>query len=696
MNRYQTLLSPLVVQHKVIRNRMGMSRAVPTFASGVECDTPNETLVYYLGNMARNGAAIVTCPSPKWENPHSRPRTGGPGGPGGPGGAPAGGPGGPGGAPAGGPGGPGGAPAGGPGGPGGAPAGGPGGPGGAPAGGPGGPGGKKGGPDAGFDFTVGNTKIMYARVVEAIHNYGSLASISLMDIEPANWTMDEIPVEYLDDMVQDFADKCQTYKEAGFDMCSFYMSYRNSLLAKSMSPQLNTRTDKYAGPTALSEAVFSAVKKACGKDFLIEIQVSGEEPAGGFTTEDLIEYLKKMQKYVDIVQIRCLDMDLAHPTGFNSVKHDPITIHYAEKLKAANLDVVVAPVGGFQDPDENEAYLREGKADMIYMARAFICDSHYYEKIRAGRGEDVIPCVRCNKCHVKPGDPNAGCVVNPEQILNVEPAWLDRMPSGGTPKKVAVIGGGPAGMYAALVAVQQGHQVELYEKATKLGGQLLHADYVSFKWPMKDYKDYLVQQIEKSSVIVHLGTAATAEALAKKGFDVILYACGAKSAYPRLEGLDPAKVWTPLQVFGHEEEIGKRVVVIGGAETGAETAMHLAVCGHEVVGLSRNAQYCHGGQKTHYITVVEDFYRKLPNFSCETSVNVLRLEGNKVVYLDASGAEKTIEADDIVVCGGMEPVLEDIPAFAAAAEEFHVIGDASRVGDLRHALKSAYTTTMLL
>lgn len=667
-NKYSHLLSPIAIGNVVLKNRMGMPRAVPTFASGVECDTPNDTLVYYLGNLARNGAAIVTCPSPKWENSHSKPRPMPPGVPGG---------------------------AGGPGGHG--VPGGSGGSGGHGA--PGGSGGKKkGGPDAGFDYDVTNTKILYARCIEAIHAYGSLACISLMDIEPANWAIDDIPEAYLDEMVADFAAKCKLYKDYGFDMCSFYMSYGNSLLAKSMSFRLNHRTDKYAGATALSRAVFSAVRKACGKDFLIEIQVSGEGMDGGYSVDDFVAYLRAVEDLVDIAQIRCLDMDLAHPTGFNSVKGDPITIHYAEKAKEAGVNIVIAPVGGFQNPDENEEYLRTGKADMIYMARAFLCDSHYLEKIRAGRGEDVIPCVRCNKCHVKPGDSNAGCVVNPELSLNVEPAWLCRVQPEAPfrKKKVAVIGGGPAGMEAALVAAKRGHQVTLYEKKDVLGGQLLHSDFVSFKWPLRDFKNYLVAQIEKNDVKVCLGTLPTPEELAAEGFDAILYAAGAVPAMPSIHGIHERKVWNPLQVFGNEDKLGKDIVVIGGAETGAETAIHLAVLGHNVVGLSRNRTYCHDGQKTHYLTVVEDFYKKLPNFRCITGAITTEITSEGVTYMDGQNQSHTIHADDVVVCGGMKPDNGDALGYASAADEFYLIGDCKHVGDLRRGLKSAYTTAMLL
>ena len=318
MNKYYpTLLSPLKVGKQFYKNRMGFPRAVPSIVSGALSGDVLESLGLYLGMMAKNGASVVCVNSPTWgDNPLSRPLP---------------------------------------------------------------PGARAPFADKSYDLNVPNTQLSMCRVVEAIHNYGSLACMSLMQIEPNGWTVNDLTEEVMDGIADSFAEKCFIYKGLGFDQVCFYMSYNASLLSQSMSPVHNTRTDEYGGcPTKranFARKVFERVRRKCGSDLIIEIQVSGEEDNdGGYTVDDFVEYVKAVEDLVDVVQIRAKNGDLAHPLGINSVKDAPITLAYAEALKKSGADVIVAPVGGFQDPALNEKFLAEGKCDFIYMARAFICD----------------------------------------------------------------------------------------------------------------------------------------------------------------------------------------------------------------------------------------------------------------------------------------------------------------------------------
>ena len=220
MNQYYpSLLSPLKIGGKVLKNRMGMSNAAPTFVKGSDNLYPLESLVTYMRDMARNGAAIVTCPCPNWRSARSRPIKLDP---------------------------------------------------------------KMmvpvfneidkhqhfpiPGEEKGFDLEIQNVRIMFSRIAEAIHGEGSLASISCMEIEPLGWDFDEIPLEYLDEMLDNFADICRLYQSLGFDICNIYMSNDNTLLAKSLSPVLHTRTDNYGGKTlreraALTMELFRRIRK---------------------------------------------------------------------------------------------------------------------------------------------------------------------------------------------------------------------------------------------------------------------------------------------------------------------------------------------------------------------------------------------------------------------------------------------------
>jgi len=632
MNKYYpNLLSPLKVRNKFYKNRMGFPRAVPTIASGIHIDSPIESLGLYLGGVAKNGAAVVTVNSPVWKNPLSRPMPEGMRGP---------------------------------------------------------------FNDKGYDMNLLNVQLEYTRVIEAIHNYGSLACISLMQLEPNGWTINDLTPEVIEGMASMFAEKCVLYKSLGFDQCCFYMSYGGSMLAKSLSPIANKRTDKYGGSTmaersALAHEIFSRVRAACGPDFILEAQVSGEEH-NGYTINDLCEFARACEDVIDVFQVRAADGSLAHPMGINFVEGKPITLKYAEALKRSGTSILIAPVGGYQDPDLNEKLIAEGKADFIYMARAFICDSEYGRKIAEGHKEDIVPCVFCNGCHIRPGDPDGGCVVNPRMVLSLDHNFKVDPPL--SVKKVAVIGGGPAGMEAALVASQRGHRVTLYEKAAVLGGQLIHADYSSFKWPMRNFKNYLIRQVEKSAIDVRLGAAATPELLKDENYDAIILAAGAKHKLPNIPGVEGKHVRNPLAVYGHQAELGKKVVVIGGSQTGVETGLYLAMNSHDVTILTRQDKIAYDAQRVHFREIFEEKWKTLDNFKSIAKARTTAISKDSVTYTDADGKSHTIAADSVVACGGLASCQESALEFAAITDYFRIIGDCRSPKDVKTAMKSAYTS----
>ena len=445
----------------------------------------------------------------------------------------------------------------------------------------------------------------YRDIVRRVHRHGSLATASMMAIEPQNVMISAVPdwnaipmtgdysanlfekpeisLERLERMIDDFVHASVEFQKMGFDGVTIYASYRGSILACSLSPWFNLRTDKYGGKTMTERAtltleVFHRIKEACGQDFLIECQISATEE-GGYTAEEWLDYCKLCEGLVDIFQIRGWDGSYTHVNSHNLDKENPYNLQFAAMAKARGIRCLFSPVGGFRDPDIIERAIAEGKTDCVSMSRAFICDEHYIDKIQEGRGEDLTPCLLCNGCH------GSFCAVNPYAGYH---HMLDRMftPSG-KQKKVAILGGGPAGMRAALFAVQQGHQVTLYEKSETLGGQLKFANYVDFKWNLKDYKDWLVREIEKSNVTVLLGTEATPELIGAAGYDAVIAAVGSTPKRIPVKGADSEKIWLAEDVFGREQELGRRVIVVGGGDTGREAALYLAKKGHETTMITR-------------------------------------------------------------------------------------------------------------
>jgi thioredoxin reductase len=489
-------------------------------------------------------------------------------------------------------------------------------------------------------------------------------------------------------------------KKLGFQMFSFHNAYRGGPGAQLWSPLCNHRHDEYGVDTVENRArflldLFDALKSTLGRDFPLEVLISGTEP-GGVTIADTIELARLLEGKVDILSIRNGVQDPQHPTGFTSTRdhqwpNEEVTTAVTQSVHARGGKLLIGATAGLHDADLCESIIAEGKADVIGMARSWICDSEYGEKLYEGRGEDITPCVRCNKCHV-PNDTDkyrSFCTVNP--LIGLEDK-IDRMVKPVTrKKKVAVVGGGPSGMYAAITCAERGHDVTLYEKEAILGGQLIHADYASFKWPLADYKNFLARKCEKLGVKILLNTEATAPMLEAEGYDHVLVAIGPTFTKPNLPGVDGPNVKMAMEVFGHEAELPKNIVIIGGSETGVETGMYLAENGHHTTVLCRQQSLASDAPHAHYQTMLEDAWLKLDEFYWIKGIKkYLAIEPDGVRYINYQGEEKKIECDLVVLATGAVPAAKECTALYGAAPKTDFIGDCFRVGNVHFAVTTAF------
>ena len=393
--------------------------------------------------------------------------------------------------------------------------------------------------------------------------------------------------EHMEFIADSLAQQVKILKFLDFDMVSIHLCYRGQLPTQFLSPLTNTRKDEYGGSLE-NRAKFplmclKKIREAAGRDMIVEILFSGEEPEGGYTMDEGVEFLKMAEPYVDIVQFRAGEADPNHPIPFEQ-EHTPF-LKYAENAKKKGLKMKVACVGGFHYFDDVEAAVAEGKVDIVSAARAFISNPNYVQLMQEGRADDLVPCLRCNKCHGRgPHDPFVSvCSVNPR--IGIEHR-LDVLESPAQPgMRIAVIGGGPAGMKTAMDLCDRGHKVTLYEAEDHLGGAIYHADFVPFKWTLRDFKQYLIHQVEKRPIDVKLNTRATPEMVQAEGFDMVISALGASPAKPPIPGLDKPHVMVATESMIHPETVGHNVVVIGGGEVGVEAGMNLAQKGHEVTVL---------------------------------------------------------------------------------------------------------------
>lgn len=513
-------------------------------------------------------------------------------------------------------------------------------------------------------------------------------------------SVDHITKKQIQEFIDSTVANAKILKQFGFEMFSFHNAYHNGTMAEFWSTHTNHRTDEYGGSAKnrarLMIEVMDAMKQTFGRDFPLEMLISVD--GLGVNRGDTFELAKLLEGKVDILHVRHGDKDPQHPIGFTSSRAVPCpNLDAAAALKESIMSrggsIKVGVSAGLQNPDFNEKILREHKADIICMSRAWICDSDYGKKIYAGRGEDVTPCIRCNKCHV-PNDSDkfrSFCSVNPKIGMEFK---LDQMIAPvGEKKKVAIIGGGPAGMKCAITCAERGHDVTLYEKSSQLGGQLFHADYASFKWPLADFNHWLIRQVYQHGIKVCLNTEATKELLAPEGYDDVVVAIGPRFNSPRLPIEEGTKTMLCVDVYGHEAELPHEIVVIGGSETGTETGMHLAEKGHHVTVMTRQGMLAQDAPHAHFVVMMMDAYEHLKGFDYARKIQkYVSVTPKGVTYIDEHGEEQFVPADLVVLSGGVAAVPEQCAAFYGAGKHMHYIGDCYRPGDVHKAVTAGFAT----
>lgn len=644
--KYPHLLEPIEINGVMLRNRLICTASNPHFIQATE-KWPTEALISHYANKAKAGAAVVTVKGNnpvKTSDPHS----------------------------------------------------------------------------LSLDITVGQHQHMFAQCADMVHYYGAKAFyLVLPDMnivkgyDASDGVLSEFvagdgskaelgkaaPKELLYQMVEKYAEEAKLAQSLGFDGCFMHMAYRLMFPGRFLSPLSNKRTDEFGGSVEnrarFPLMICEAIKKVCGKQFLVEISISGREDdlfEGGATVEDQIELAKLCSGKADILQIRGGSIDPSQPTylDLREIPNLAPAAAIRKGLRNAGIDnVYVDIVGGCQDLDHCEEIIASGQADFIGAARAYIADPQWGNKAYEGRNEDVVPCLRCNKCHVaSPGNWNTVCSVNPEWGLEHKVERLVRPPE--RKKKLAVVGGGPAGMEAALLASRRGHDVTLYEKTGRLGGLINTTRGVDIKWTLVKFADYMARQVKKSAVTVKLNTTATPELLRREGYDEVIVAIGAEPAYPPIPGVHSANVIPAIETVEREPEMGHEVVVVGGGEIGVEMGLHLAKHGHQVTLLEMGPILSPESVPVHFRSIFEKAFNNQPGFRYLLNARVSEITDEGVHYLDGDGKEQFVPAASVVLAAGMKAKHQEAASFFDGGSRVHMIGDCDKVGCVQTAMRAAY------
>lgn len=556
---------------------------------------------------------------------------------------------------------------------------------------------------ASWDLYQPNHTNALAELADRIHFYGAKASMELMGIFHDGYTVSdgallmnfepgrEIPVKEMERFKEWYVNDAAVLKDLGYDAILFHFGH-SIPVAQFLSPYTNKRKDQYGGSTEnrcryLIE-ILKAVREKVGPNMILEVRMSGSEfIAGGIDLEEGIRIGQLLQPHVDILQVSAgmhspKLMTVTHPCGF--LPPTP-NVFLAEAFKKSGLfHVPISTIGAISNLKEADEIISSGKADFVTIARALIADIDMIAKCREGRMEDVVPCIKCMHCHDSAVfRRQMRCSVNPAVGLERHIHRMVEAPK--RQKTVAVIGGGPAGMKAAVTAAERGHSVTLFEKSDVLGGKLIFADYVPFKYPLRNYKDYLIRQVEKSGVDVRLNKEVSAREIA--GFDAVIAAVGAEPLIPDIPGAEKA-IPAPF-AYGRENDLGNRVVIIGGGQVGCETALHLARLGKQVTILEMRSSLAPDALTTHRDELMVEFGKEAPNIDIVVSACCTGIDAGKVTY-EKAGKTMTAAAEAVILSVGMKPLCTVADSFMGLTDEYGQAGDCVKARTVDEATREGY------
>lgn len=511
----------------------------------------------------------------------------------------------------------------------------------------------------------------------------------------------QMPYEEMEKLADRYAALAECVRFCGFDTLLIHGGH-GTLLQEFVSPRSNHRTDEYGGSmenrARFPLMVLDRIRQRVGRDLLIEYRISGSECVpGGFEINECIEFLKLVEDRIDIAHISAGVVReprlraITHPTGFLP---EAANAYLAKAVKACpDIHIPVLTVGAFQQPEAIERVLANGEADIVAMARGTIADPYTVEKIREGRPQDIVPCIKCFHClddfkktHYY------SCAVNP--IAGRETQLDMLIPKEYTKKNVAIIGGGPGGMKTALLASQRGHRVTLFEKQRMLGGQLNDADFMSFKYDLKAYKNYLISHVEQDpNITVQLGYEATPENIQAQHFDSVICAIGAVPLIPRIPGVDGSNVIWAGDSFFEPERVRDQLVIIGGGQVGCETGVHYGMNGKQVTILEMQPKLAPDAMRTYQEELEGQVH---DHCTAILHAKVTKIESDGVTYEDSSGQAHKIPADTVILAVGMRPLAVQAETFRSCAENFRKLGDCVKVGNVKTVTRAAFDAAMTI
>jgi len=556
----------------------------------------------------------------------------------------------------------------------------------------------------GMSQLVGTIQKHGARVALQLHHGGSVSRRDLTPLPPVSSSAvgykdayikserKDPPVELtpaeISDMVHLFARAAGRAQQAGFDGIEVHAAH-GYLIGQFLSAAKNKRQDAYGGSlrnrARFLVEIIEGIRDVVGTNYPLWCRLSAEETGleGGITIAETKELCRIL---------RDTRLDAIHVSGVPPIRtfYSPpgYFVEFASEIKNVAGCPVIAS-GGI-DAELGEQILQENKTDLVAMGRALLADPELPLKVAIGNAEDIRPCLcdsMCRDC-ISYHDTPVTCTVNArtgkEKEFVIEPAKKA--------KRIAIVGGGPAGMEAARIAAERGHDVTIYEREPVLGGQLVPAAVTPNKELIEKFRKYLIRQNQKLGVNVVLDKEVSLPLLEETRPDVVVIATGSRAVPPKIPGIDRDNVFSVEDVLNGRARIGENVVIMGGGMTGCETAHYLAQQGRKVTVIEMLETIAQDLMPSTVRSAMLEVLKK-GKVNVQTGMEVAEITEDGVAVSDKTG-QHTIHADTIVLATGRKANRELYQVVGGIIPDVYLIGDARQPGLITEAMATAFRTAL--
>lgn len=485
----------------------------------------------------------------------------------------------------------------------------------------------------------------------------------------------ELTVAEIKSLVTKFTEGAERAVKAGFDGVEIHMAH-GYLVNQFLSPESNTRTDDYGGDTIrrsrFAREIVENIRKSTPRDYPIICRMSADE----YTDTGIkLSEGKEIAKILENAGASALHVSACnYASAFYNIPcyylEEGCFVHLAEGIKSV-VKIPVLTVGRILDPQMAENILQQNKADLIALGRTLIADPQFPNKVKEGRLDDIRICLSCNRCIESISDKKLVCAVNPY----IGKEGTARIQKTEKPKKVLVVGGGPAGLSAAHVLSSRGHRVTLWEKDAQLGGSFRYASLAPKKDPMKKFLDYLINQVKKTNTVIHLNKEATEATIKQCTADTVILAHGARHVFLGIKGAQESGALSVKNTFSVVDSLGNNIAIVGGGPEGCELADFLISRGKKItliemrrvlaMELAAHPRY-HIGERL-----------KKMGAQIHLNTKVIEIGRNYIIISRRREPDQKLDGFDNIVIPTLHQPNETIAAsLRDAVSEVYTIGDA--------------------